>query len=60
MWRKAAGQTFPEAEFRDPVTTARLAAAEQQLGCGLPTELASLLQETDGIAGHYGVDTVWP
>ncbi|MFI2078677.1 SMI1/KNR4 family protein [Streptomyces triculaminicus] len=60
MWREAAGQTFSEAGFRDPVTAARLAAAEQQLGCGLPAELVSLLQETDGIAGHHGVDTVWP
>lgn len=26
----------------------------------MPAELVSLLQETDGIAGGYGVDTVWP
>ncbi|MET9413033.1 SMI1/KNR4 family protein [Streptomyces klenkii] len=60
MWREAAGQTFSGAGFQGPVTAAGLAAAEQQLGCRLPAELVSLLQETDGIMGHDGVDTVWP
>jgi hypothetical protein len=60
MWRQIAGQALPTAEFSEPVDSAGLADAEQRLGCSLPAELVSLLQETDGIVGHYGVDTVWP
>ncbi|MFF7730879.1 SMI1/KNR4 family protein [Streptomyces sp. NPDC008001] len=60
MWREAACQTFSGAGFKEPATAARPAAAERQLGCRLPAELVSLLQGTDGIVGHDGVDTVWP
>ncbi|WP_282795420.1 SMI1/KNR4 family protein [Streptomyces sp. CC224B] len=60
MWRRLAGEVFPEAEFAAPVDSAAVAAAEQRLGCRLPTVLASLLQETDGVVGHDGADTVWP
>jgi hypothetical protein len=60
MWRDVAGQAFPEAEFSAPVDAALVAAAEQRLRCSLPSELGRLLQETDGIVGHYGAETVWP
>ena len=60
MWREAAGQVSSEAEFSEPVGPAALAEAERRLGCALPAELASLLQETDGIVGAYGVDIIWP
>ncbi|MFG2140923.1 SMI1/KNR4 family protein [Streptomyces sp. NPDC048650] len=60
MWREVAGRAFPEAEFRVPVDAVGLAAARQRLGCSLPSGLVSLLQETDGIVGRYGVETVWP
>ncbi|MBL1097869.1 SMI1/KNR4 family protein [Streptomyces coffeae] len=60
MWKEVAGQAFPEAEFNSPVDATRVAAAEQRLKYSLPSELVSLLQETDGIVGRYGVETVWP
>ncbi|MGW1030042.1 SMI1/KNR4 family protein [Streptomyces sp. NPDC002577] len=60
MWREIAAQAFAEAEFIEPVASVNLADAEQRLGCSLPSELMSLLQDTDGIVGDYGVDTVWP
>ncbi|MGW7367786.1 SMI1/KNR4 family protein [Streptomyces sp. NPDC054841] len=60
MWRDVAGQACAEAEFSEPVDGAALAAAEQRLGCPLPADLVSLLRETDGIVGHYGVAAVWP
>ncbi|MGI5350561.1 SMI1/KNR4 family protein [Streptomyces sp. CA-250714] len=60
MWREIAGQAFPEAEFGAPADAARVTAAEHRLGCSLPPELGSLLRETDGIVGRYGVETVWP
>lgn len=60
MWKEVAGLACPDAEFSAPVDAAGLAAADERLGCSLPSRLVSLLRETDGIVGHYGVDTVWP
>jgi hypothetical protein len=60
MWREAALEVFPEAEFRSPAQTATLADAEQRLGRGLPADLRQLLLESDGIIGHSAVETVWP
>lgn len=36
-----------------------LDAAEQTLDRALPVELRQLLLESNGVIGHYGVDTVW-
>lgn len=58
MWREAAEQAFPEAEFTRPVEGGAPAAAERRLGCPLPSRLAELLRETDGIVDDDGVDTV--
>ncbi|MEU2720399.1 SMI1/KNR4 family protein [Streptomyces smyrnaeus] len=58
-WKTAVHQSCPEAEFGEPVHPDRVADAEQRLGCRLPSQLADLLRETDGIVGHDGVDTVW-
>ncbi|MFE2164091.1 SMI1/KNR4 family protein [Streptomyces sp. NPDC059447] len=60
MWREAALEAFPEAEFRSPAQVAALADAERRLGHGLPAELGQLLLESNGIVGHTAVDTVWP
>lgn len=57
MWREVAELAFPEARFSAPVEPAGVAAAERRLGSSLPAGLVSLLQETDGIVGHYGTDT---
>ncbi|MEU9112843.1 SMI1/KNR4 family protein [Streptomyces sp. NPDC048483] len=60
MWREIARQAFPDVEFSEPVNSAMMVAAEQRLGCPIPSKLVSLLRETDGIVGHYGVETIWP
>ncbi|KPC60456.1 SMI1/KNR4 family protein [Streptomyces chattanoogensis] len=60
MWRDLVGRAYAGAGFRTPAGPAGLSAAERRLGCPLPAELAGLLRETDGVAGPYGVDTVWP
>lgn len=44
-------QAAAEADLRD---------AERQLGQPLPAELASLLAETNGVEGEYGLGLVWP
>ncbi|WP_030732610.1 SMI1/KNR4 family protein [Streptomyces sp. NRRL S-237] len=60
MWREAALEAFPEAEFRGPAQAAALADAEHRLGLRLPAELRQLLVESNGIIGPTAVDTVWP
>lgn len=59
MWREAALEVFPEAEFRSPAQVAALADADHRLGRGVPVDLRQLLLECDGIIGHTAVDTVW-
>ncbi|MFJ6752064.1 SMI1/KNR4 family protein [Streptomyces sp. NPDC091266] len=59
MWRDIAGQALPAAEFRVPIGAVSVDAAEHRLGCSLPSALVSLLQETDGIVGRFGVETIW-
>lgn len=51
---------FPEVELGEPADPAMVTTAEQRLGCSIPAELVALLQETDGVVGHDGVETVWP
>ncbi|WP_405824326.1 SMI1/KNR4 family protein [Streptomyces sp. NBC_00838] len=60
MWREAALEVFPEAEFRSPAQVAALADAEHRLGRELPAELRQLLIESNGLIGPTAVDAVWP
>ncbi|MGP4028937.1 SMI1/KNR4 family protein [Actinomadura sp. 3N407] len=60
MWKEAASRAYADVGFKASTGAAALAMAERRLGRSLPSALTGLLQETDGIVGHYGVDTVWP
>ena len=59
MWRELIGRTSP-ATFAPPAGPANLKAAEAALGGPLPSALADLLRETDGVEGEYGEGLVWP
>ncbi|MDX2593466.1 MULTISPECIES: SMI1/KNR4 family protein [Streptomyces] len=59
MWKEAAAEVLPEVEFRAPIDATALAEAERRLGRSLPTQLAALLSETNGIVGEYGTDVIW-
>jgi hypothetical protein len=48
-----------EIRLADPVDALVLARAEHQLGLTLPTDLRSLLAETDGITDAADVELVW-
>jgi cell wall assembly regulator SMI1 len=41
-------------------TASDLRGAERKLGAPLPTELAALVAETNGVEGEYGLGLVWP
>jgi hypothetical protein len=46
--------------LREAATETALRDVERQLGQSLPTELAALLAESNGIEGEYGLGLVWP
>jgi hypothetical protein len=60
VWRELIVELFPEAELADPAEERELSAIEAELGLPLPSELASLLREVDGVCNSYGDDVVWP
>jgi cell wall assembly regulator SMI1 len=59
IWHDLIRDLEPAAEFSRPVSEARLSAAELRLGVELPEQLRSLLSESDGVAGEYGLGLVW-
>jgi hypothetical protein len=49
-----------EATFQSPESQADLTRCEEQLGHALPASLRTLLGESDGIVGEFGLGLVWP
>jgi hypothetical protein len=47
-------------EFHAPATPEALGDAEEKLQTPLPPDLRSLLSETDGLSGEFGLSVVWP
>ncbi len=59
-WRELVQRLTTDCEFSQPATAAQIAAAERTLGTTLPRDLSSLLSESNGITGPYGLGLVWP
>lgn len=59
MWVEYIQQLEPQAVFSACATAERLAQLEQALHITLPAELKSLLSESDGILGEYGLYLAW-
>jgi hypothetical protein len=59
MWQELIRRLITDCEFAPPASLGRLAAAEQALGVELPGDLRSLLLESDGVLGEYGLGLVW-
>ena len=59
MWRELIGSLFADAKFREPAKADHIARVERELGVALPTELAGLLAETDGVSANYSAPLVW-
>jgi hypothetical protein len=60
MWRTAISGWTDRATFTGPASAAAIRACEAALGQRLPSELADLLRESDGVEGEYGLGLVWP
>ena len=55
MWIEFIRQLEPEAEFAEAASAERLTELEQALRIALPSDLRSLLSESDGVYGEYGL-----
>lgn len=59
MWVELVRQLEPRAVFAEGATQERLPQLERALHITLPAELKSLLGESDGILGEYGLHLIW-
>jgi hypothetical protein len=59
MWREKLVTLYPEVSFNDPARPDQLHELEVALSLAVPEDLASLLGESDGVAGRYGAGLVW-
>lgn len=60
MWRELVAELYPKATFAEAATEDRITAAEAELGHPIPHQLASVLQESDGILDVHGGGLIWP
>ena len=59
MWKELISDLTDNAQFGPPGSVLHLESIESELGVTLPDELKSLLQESDGVAGEYGLGLIW-
>jgi hypothetical protein len=60
LWREYVKTLDPAAQFHNPASADELARAEHDLSLHLPDDLVTLLTETNGVTGEYGLGVVWP
>lgn len=60
MWKERIRQLTPDCTFSPPASPRGVVAAETALGVPLPDDLRRLFDETNGVAGEYGLGLVWP
>jgi hypothetical protein len=59
MWREKLLTLHRDLGFHEPARRERLDEVERALSVVLPSDLASLLSETDGVTDPYGTGLVW-
>lgn len=59
MWRDLVGGFTSECAVRSPAPASAIESIERELHCVLHEELRSLLSETDGIEGAWGLGLIW-
>jgi hypothetical protein len=60
MWVEFLRGVYTTIEFHQPSSVFQLDEAESKLGLKLPDELRSILCETNGVTGEYGLGLLWP
>jgi hypothetical protein len=59
VWREKLLALDPEVQFAEPARSEQLDVIQRSLSVALPSELASLLCETNGVTDRYGAGLVW-
>ncbi|WP_417379855.1 SMI1/KNR4 family protein [Gimesia sp.] len=59
-WKYQILKLCSDAEFFPGAKPHEIQQAEAELGVALPEDLASLLQESNGVEGEYGLGLIWP
>ena len=59
VWRELIKDLAPDATLAMGVSDQAISDAEHVLGGALPSDLRSLLQETNGVSGEHGLGLVW-
>ena len=60
MWRNYLQKLSNDCRFNSGVEADAISMAERDLQIQLPSELAEVLSESDGVMGQYGLGLVWP
>lgn len=60
MWREKLAALSADIHFRDPASQQQIDDVERSLAVAVPSSLASLLSESDGVTGRYDLGLVWP
>ncbi len=59
MWRNLVLESVADCVFFLPATAEQLALVERDLDSSLPSDLKSLLEESNGVMDTYGLHIVW-
>ena len=59
MWQDIINGLTKDAEYHPPALLSRIEEVESALRIELPETLRSLLRETNGVNGEYGLGLVW-
>ncbi len=59
MWRDLLQNLSEDLTFHPPASAEEIARIASELGIDLPVELHSILSESNGIGGKYGLGLLW-
>ena len=59
MWRKRISSFCPAARFAAPATESAISSIGVSLAVDVPRDLLSVLRESDGVEGDYGLGLIW-
>jgi hypothetical protein len=59
MWKELVRSLSEEYQCNAPATEAEILSIKEQLQVELPSTLAGLFNETNGVYGNYGITLIW-
>lgn len=59
MWTDFISSISNQCQFQAPATRDAIESVKKKLNIDLPTKLADLYSETNGVYGEYGISFIW-